>query len=235
LFVSTGERGSLRHIDAQTLSSDAHVTSLFPARGRTGVAFTFRDPDRQISAGLGVIDRQDDHARLVWPDSVTSVQWPAAHRLAFTATTGAGIAATIDVAAAMLEGIRPIDATVARSVARPESTGTAARSRATAYIDSVRLQLPGASGQGSLRYQVLRLLFAPTDSVAAFYVVAVDGTGTRFNPAWYVLDVQSQQAKPIDSLTARATDMPMAAAAWDGGHYFFYTKAGSLYEAHVVH
>lgn len=235
LTVSTAERGSLRHIDSEMLSRDAHITSLLPDGGRNGVAFTFRDPARRISAGLGVIDRQHDHARLVWPDSVTSVHWSTANLLAFTTTTGDGISATIDVAAAILEGIREIDGTVVTPSSSPDSASRAVTSRATAYIDSLRMQLPGASAHGALQYQVLRFLFAPTDSVAAFYVAAVDAAGTRFNPAWYVLDVLSQHAEPIDSLTARAADMPMEAAAWDGGHSFFYAKDGSLYEAHVVH
>jgi hypothetical protein len=237
LSVSSAQRGSLREVDAHTLDDAAHITSLVPEGDGDGVAFTFTDPERGIGNGLGFIDRRHGRAQLVWPDSVTNVWWPAPHRLAFTSSPGQGVHVVVDVHADTLMVIADTAPAPPRrqAVTTVAQVDSAYRARAQEYIDSVRLQLSGQPQRGALRYVVTHLLVAPSDSVAAFYVVATDAAGTRFNPYWYVLDIPSGQARPVDSLTARAESMPVQAASWaDSTDRFLYAKDKALYEARVA-
>jgi hypothetical protein len=128
----------------------------------------------------------------------------------------------------------------ATAVSRTDTAGDGggARVRATRYIDSLRLQPEGVPTEGRLRYEVVRILRAPADSLAVFHVVARDRAdpprSRRANPAWYALDLRTGAVTPIDSITGDATPLPDAAGAWTEGRRFVYAKGLVLYEARVV-
>jgi len=236
LTVSTTERGPLLDFDADSAGGAAHITHLVPEGDGDGIAFTFADSQQHVAAALGLIDRQRVHARLAWPDSVAVIWWPKLHQLAFSSAADSNTSYLIaDAHAPELQVARdsgglPLE----QSMAAPQAAHPAARARASAYIDSVHLQLGGRGEHSLLRYFVADVVMAPGDSLAAFYAVATDSSGARFNPSWYVLDPRSGQIAPVDRLVGHVDAMPMQVATWDSVTHFFYVKERTLYEVHVA-
>jgi hypothetical protein len=240
LDVATAERGSIRVMGtdtlADTLSDSATVTRVIPEPDGEAVAFIFTAPARRVTAGLALIDRARARAQLVWPDSVSSAWWSGPHRLAFQSATGdRGVRAVVDVHASVLQPVDAAQDTAPRATPSAGAAIAAAEVRATAYIDSLRVQPDGVPQSGSLRYTVTRIVPAPSDSLAAFYVIARGPAGgERLNPAWYALDLRSNRIAPIDSITGPARALPGGAGAWADSARFVYAKGPALIEARVT-
>ncbi|MDQ3698113.1 MAG: hypothetical protein M3373_08830 [Gemmatimonadota bacterium] len=238
LVVETTDRGVLRVIGADTLGDSARITRLLPEPDGEAIAFTFADPARGVDAGLGILDRGRDTAQLVWPNSVTTVWWSDAHRLAFQSASGpGGVHAVVNVHAPAFEHIESAHDSVPARAAPPERDWPAGvRDRVTAYVDSLRVQPEGEPQEGQLRYTVVSALPAPGDSIVAFYVIARGSPAERadrLNPAWYVLDVHSGSVAPVDSIVGPAASLPESAAAWTDATRFVYVKGGTVREAQV--
>lgn len=237
LRISTERRGNLQIVGADTLSESARVLALFPEPDGAAIAFTFADSASNVSSALGLLDSGKENAQLIWPDSVSNVEWPTAHKLSWTASsTQGGVHAIGDVHNAELghmEEEHPIR-TVKVPRGSAEAADASARARATAYIDSLRLQPTGVPSQGTLRYTVTHLMHAPSDSLVAFYVIARSGEGSeRMNPTWYALDLRTGLVAPVDSLTGGANALAETAAAWIDNDRFVYVKGLTLHEAKV--
>ena len=237
LSITTERRGNLQIVGADTISESARVLALFPEPDGAAIAFTFADSANSVSSALGLLDSGKESAQLIWPDSVANVDWPATHKLSWTASNSrGGVHAIVDVHNAELghiEDEHPVRAATVRP-GNPEATDAAARARATAYIDSLRLQPTGVPSQGTLRYTVAGLVHAPSDSLVAFYVIARSSEGSeRMNPSWYALDLRTGRVAPVDSLTGRANALAETAAAWIGTDRFVYVKGLTLHEAVV--
>ncbi len=237
LSITSERRGNLQIVGADTLSESARVIALFPEPDGAGIAYTFADSAGNVSSALGLLDSGKESAQLIWPDSVVNVDWPGAHKLTWTASsTRGGVHAVVDVHSAELGHIEEEHPIPRASVPsdNTEAAESSARSRATAYIDSLRLQPTGVPSQGTLRYTVTRLMRAPSDSLVAFYVIARASEGSvRLNPAWYALDLRTGTVAPVDSLTGKANALPESAAAWVGNDRFVYVKGLILHEAKV--
>lgn len=230
--VSVTPRGRLQIAEPDSLSDSARVISLAPEGDGDGVAFTFADPVHHIGAGLGFIDRHRVRAILIWPDSVTAVWWPAPHQLAFTAATGAGVHLVVDIHAPSPTIIADtVPSSTAARGAAPMAPDSTALGRARHYVDSLHMQLPGATSHAALQYGIGRLLAAPGDSMATFYAIATDARNGEYNPSWYMLDVRSGQVRAIDQVVGPAGAMPRDAAGWDTHGDFFYVKDATLYQA----
>ena len=231
--VATGERRLVHAVGADTLSDAVAITRVVPEPDGDAVAIVFADASRRVSAGLALVDPPRG-VRLVWPDSVGAVWWSGPHRLAFQSATGTrGVHAVVDVHADTLRHVEAAHDTASPAPRSAEPAG--ARARATAYIDSLRVQPEGTPERGALRYTVTRVVPAPGDSLVAFYVVARgDGEGERLNPAWYVLDVASGHVASVDSITGPARTLPEEGAAWTQAGRFIYAKGASLAEARIT-
>lgn len=232
LVITTGERGSTRIIGTDTLSDSARIIAVAPEPDGDAIAFTFADAARGISAGLGILERQRQLPQVIWPDSVGGAWWSGPHELTFVAAIGTRWArVVVDVHA---ESLRTLDRDP-RSIERPEMSepSPAVRARATAFIDSLRVQPTGQPQQSQLQYVVTSVLMAPRDSVGAFHVIARGASGERVNPAWYAIDLRSGTVQPIDSVVGPAEIMPEGAAAWVDGERFIYAKGPTLHEARV--
>lgn len=232
LAVRTEQRIDVRFIGQDTLSDSAHVVGVFPESDGDAVAFTFADPVRGISTGLALTRRGAPTPGLVWPDSVTAVWWSAPHALAFTTASGRGVQAVVDVRDA--SAVVAVDSAL-RAPAPPASTNPRdpTRARATAYIDSLRVQ-PGGQPQGSaLRYEVATLRVAPDGRLGAFYTVAFDSAGRRANPAWYAIDVETGAVALVDEIVGPVGEMPESAGGWTADGRFVYAKRQTIWEAEV--
>jgi len=237
LSITTERRGNLQIVGADTLSESARILALFPEPDGAAIAFTFADSASNVSSALGLLDSGKESAQLIWPDSVANVDWPGSHKLSWTASsTRGGVHAVVDVHSAELghiEDAHPVPA-VKAPPGNSEAADAAARARATAYIDSLRLQPTGVPSQGTLRYSVTGLVHAPSDSLVAFYVIARGSEGSeRMNPSWYALDLRTGLVAPVDSLTGKANALAETAAAWIENGRFVYVKGLTLHEARV--
>ncbi len=236
LTITTERRGNLQIVGVDTLSEFARVLALFPEPDGAAIAFTFADSVSKISSALGLLDSGKESAQLIWPDSVANVDWPGSHRLSWTASsTRGGVHAVVDVHNAELGHIEEEHPMRTATVAprNAEAVDASARARATAYIDSLRLQPTGVPSVGTLRYTVARLVHAPSDSLVAFYVIARGEGSERMNPAWYALDLRTALVSPVDSLTGRANALAETAAEWIENNRFVYVKGLTLHEARV--
>ena len=237
LTILTERRGNLQIVGADTLSESARVLALFPEPDGAAIAFTFADSASKVSSALGLLDSGKESAQLIWPDSVTHVVWPGAHRLSWTASsTHGGVHAVVDVHNAELSHIEedhPIPPTTS-AAGNSEAADLSARARATSYIDSLRLQPIGVPSKGTLRYSVTRVVHSPSDSLVAFYVIARGSEGSeRMNPTWYALDLRTGLVAPVDSLTGSANALAETTATWIENGRFVYVKGLTLHEAKV--
>ena len=227
LAVRTAERASAQVVGADTLSDSAHVLRVYPEADGDAVAFTFADPRRRVTSGLAITQRRAPTPALLWPDSVTAVWWSAPHALTFTTESGAGVRAVVDIhaeRAAVSEGparqVPPADPPV----------NSAALRRASAYVDSLRVQPGGRpADRSALLYRVTSLRMAPGGGLAAFYVTA----SGQSNPAWYALNVRTGAVAPIDEVTGPAVEMAEGAAGWTADGHFVYAKQLAIWEAEV--
>ena len=232
LAVTTGQRADIRVISPDTLSDSARIVRLIPEPDGDGVAILFADRERQVSAGLALIDHAHPTAQLLWPDSVTAVWWSAPHSIAFSTRTGKGVRAVVDVHKAALEVIAAGSDTVRRPAA-PAHTPEALL-RATAYVDSIHVQPAGQPQRSALKYQVDRILPSPEGPLAAIYVIARDSSGRSMNPAWYAMDLPSGSIERIEQITGSATELRADAAGWGSGGHFFFAKGRSVWDAAIV-
>ncbi|MGQ0712612.1 MAG: hypothetical protein ACT4PJ_02650 [Gemmatimonadaceae bacterium] len=219
-------------IGADTLSDSARIIRLAPEPDGQSVAFTFADPAKGITRGLGIGQASSSQAsQLAWPDSVTAFWWSAPHELSFIAGTGQGVLVVVDVHAAQLEALR-----MAKGRQRPQPSGgpDAARgdaeSRARMYIDSLRVQPEGNPQRSALRYQPDTVILAAGDTLAAVHVTA-SANGGQVNPAWYLLHIPSRRIQPIDSLVGQSAGLPPTAGQWDARGVFYYAKERSIWRA----
>ncbi|HEU4564164.1 MAG TPA: hypothetical protein VFS05_05935 [Gemmatimonadaceae bacterium] len=240
ITVTTSELGAVHRVGADTLGDSARITRLVPEPDGDAVVFTVADPARGITAALAILAREGNGAaQLVWPDSVTRFWWSGPHRLAFEAASGQGVHVVVNVHAASLAPVASARDSVPPAPRVDEWLGAANRARATAYIDSVRVQPEGEPQESALRYTVTSAVPAPADSLVAFHVIARGSEsanggadGGRMNPAWYILDARTRAVTPVDSITGRAEAMPEGAAGWAEGR-FFYVKGEGVWEARV--
>lgn len=224
-------RAFLRAIALDTLSDSARILKLFPEPDGDAVAFTFADPVRGITGGLGLLDLRRPLPQLAWPDSISQVRWRAPHELVFTTGTISGVRVIIDAHADTLttfEDSASMDATPMAAI----EVGDDARARATRFTDSIRIQPTDAPATSVLHYAPTHFLPAPHDSIIAFQTTAAAANmTTRSNPTWYLLDLRTGAVQPLDSLTGSARLMPAEAAAWTADGSFLFTKGLALYEA----
>lgn len=236
LDFRTIQRASLRTITMDTLSDSSRILAIVPEPDGDAVAFRFADPAHGVVAGLGLIDRDHPLPQLGWPDSVTQVRWRRPHELVFTAGTGEGVRMILDAHAdtiAAVEAAPGIRDSVAMVLPAPAQAPSDLRTRAIAFVDSVRFQPDGRPQQSALHYAPTRIVLAPRDSVAAFHVTGVDSSGRHSNPAWYILDVPSRGIEPIDSIIGPTAAMPAESGAWTDEGTFLFTKGLILYEVRV--
>ncbi len=236
LTVATAQRASLRLLGEgrDTLSDSARISHLAVERDGDAVAFIFADPAHGVSSGLGISQRRATTAQLLWPDSVSTVWWARDHTLAFMTSSGVGARVIVDVHAEQIAILEQGGDSLPGPGGDPrENAG--ARSRAVAFIDSLRVQPTGRPQTSPLRYLVTRVLHSPSDpSVAMFYVVASDSAGgARVNPAWYALDERSGAVVSVDEVVGLASEMQEGAGGWSTGGQFLYAKGTSLWEASV--
>jgi hypothetical protein len=234
------ERASLRFIALDTLSDSARILALIPEPDGDAVAFTFADPARAITAGLGILDRARPIPQLVWPDSTTQVRWRGSHELVFSAGTGESVLVVVDAHADTISAIQ--DPSDSAKVPTPDALTAAttsaelpanARARATRFVDSLRFQPDGKPQGSALRYAPTRIALARHDSLAAFHVLASDDSGRQFNPAWYLLDLRTADIQPIDTVVGPASAMRSESAAWTEDGAFLYTKGLTVHEVRV--
>ena len=239
LVVRTAERVVARAIGADTLSDSARVVRIVPEADGDAVAFTFADPVRRVSSGLGITQRRTPAPALLWPDSVTQVWWSGPHALAFNSGGGAAVHAVVDIHA---ERATVTDSTVRRPDPEPRVAGNAPMERASAYVDSLRAQPGGRPERSALVYRVRTIRLAPGGAgLAAFYVTAADSgrpqvtaaDSGQVNPGWYALDVRSGAVAPIDEVVGPAAEMPESAGGWTGDGRFVYAKRLAIWEAEV--
>jgi hypothetical protein len=239
LRIVTEEIGEIAGVGVDSLSDSAVVTAVIPEPDGETVALVFADPAKGVTAALAILTRGRDTAQLVWPDSVRAAWWSAEHRLAFQSASGAqGVHAVVDVHARELEHLEGAHDSIPPAP-RDSAWPNAARARAVAYIDSLRLQPEGEPSTGNLRYEVVHALPSPeaADSVVAFYVAARGpGAGAatgRVNPAWYILDGRTRAVVPVDSLTGDARGMPERGAGWGASDLFVYARGGAIRAARL--
>lgn len=233
--VDVAPRANAQVIGADTLSAAARVVELHPEADGQAVMFIFSDSVRGVRAGLALTDRRGARTQLLWPDSVTAAWWPRPHDVAFTTETGAGARLVVDVHA---ESLRTVDLGADSNMTRParaDSADATIRARATAWLDSARVQ-PGGQPQGtSLRYQVTAVLPDPTGALAAFHVTASDpGSAKRSNPAWYLLDRASGAVSPVAEVVGAAEELPASAAGWTGDGVFVFARGMEILGARRV-
>ncbi len=151
--VAVVDRVTLRVIGSDTLSDSARVLAVYAEPDGDDIAFLFEDPAKGITSGLGLIDRAHNDIHLIWPDSVVQVAWPAAHRLAFRSLMGKGVLEVGNVHADTVRAIAILGDTlaIARSSVQLPADLTV-RARATALLDSIRLQPAGKPQRSALRY-----------------------------------------------------------------------------------
>lgn len=236
-FVERDSIASVHLIAGDSLSDAAMILQVIPEPDGRTVAVVFADSAIGVKRGLALADPERHRASLVWPDSVTAAWWRDSHRLHFE-TAGAGgenrgFHAIVNVHADSLEHLETGHDSVPRPPGRPLWLNEA-RSRAAAYVDSVRDQPAGTPRQGSLRYDVTMILASPKDRLAAFYVTAHGRDDERVNPAWYLMHVPSGRVAPIDSVIGRADDLLPGAAAWTPEARFIYAQGTTLYSARVA-
>lgn len=230
-------RTSLRTIALDRLSDSARVIRLLAAPTGNTLAFTFADPTRDIAYGLGIIQPgRDSSARLAWPDSVRTVQWQSSTELVFSAGTGGGVYIILDVHSDSLVAVRDTgtrqlpDSLIAD---RPRQVDSGLRARITRFVDSLHTQPTGVPQEGQLRYGTTRIIPAPRDSTAAFYVTARDSQMNETNPAWYIVDLRTGGIAPVDSLIGNAAPLPAEAATWLNDSTFYFTKDFTLHEVRL--
>lgn len=236
LDFRTIQRASLRTIAMDTLSDSSRILAVVPEPDGDAVAFRFADPAHGIAAGLGLLDRAHPLPQLGWPDSVAQVRWRRPHELVFTAGTGEGVRMILDAHADTITAVEAapgVKDSVAMVLPAPTQAPSDLRTRAIAFIDSVRFQPDGRPQQSALHYAPSRIVLAPRDSVAAFHVTAIDSSGRHSNPAWYILDVPSGAIEPIDSIVGPTAAMPAESGAWTDEGTFLFTKGLILYEVRV--
>jgi hypothetical protein len=220
-------------IGADTLSDSARIYQLEPEPDGGSIAFLFTDPAKGVTQGLGVVQTSgSQQAQLGWPDSVVSVWWNGPHQLSFTAGTGRGVHVVIDAHAAELRTADVTGTTATPPAAsQPGSSNSnqAAKSRAQAFIDSVRVQPEGTPQRSAMRYQADSVLVAPGDTLAAVHVSAADPNGSPVNPAWYLLHLPSGHVRPVDSLTGRSPGLPASGGRWGARNSFYYAKERTIW------
>jgi hypothetical protein len=226
------QRVAFQIVGGDTLSDSASILRILPEQDGDGIVALFADPSRRVSAGLAIVDQRMIHPQLLWPDSVTSVWWTGPHRLAFTTRTGPEIRLVADVHAATLRIADTVDRTIG-SPPPDASVDSSVAQRARAYIDSVHLQLAGASRNAPLLYSVTRIVPSIDGSMAAFQSAGRDAGGVLTNPSWFVLDRTSGAITPLDQITGPAAELPAQAGEWNGNSSFFYAKGRSIWEAEV--
>ena len=232
LTVMTGSLAVITVVGMDTLTDSASIHRLQPEPDGGSVAFTFADPAKGITSGLGLVNLSGTAAaHLAWPDSVTSFWWSGPHQLSFTAGTGHGVRVVVDAHAARLEAIEATDTRGGPSgVSVTNDRNAAALSRARAFIDSVRVQPGGTPQESALRYRADSIIIAPGDTFAAVHVSA-GNTGITANPAWYVTHLPSGHMQAVDSLTGTSSGLPASAGAWGADGAFYYAKEQSIWRA----
>jgi hypothetical protein len=218
-------------LGADTLSDSTRIYQLEPEPDGGSVAFLFADPAKGVTQGLGILQTsQGRQAQLGWPDSVTSVWWSNPHQLSFTAGTGRGVYVVIDAHAAELKTADATGTTTSRTPQGPPgNSNETAKSRAQAFIDSVRVQPEGTPQRSALRYRADSVLVAPGDTFAAVHVSAADQEGRTVNPAWYLLHLPSGDVHPVDSLTGRSPGLPASGGQWGDANSFYYAKERTIW------
>lgn len=252
LVVRTAERADARALGADTLTDSARLLRLFPEADGDAVVFTFADPVRRVTSGLGITQRRVPAPALLWPDSVTQVWWSGPHALAFNTGGGAAVHAVVDIHA---ERATVADGPAGPPPATAPAADSAARRRASTYVDSLRGQPGGRPERSALVYGVRGMRVAPGGGgLAAFYVTAVDsgrpqvtatdggqrqipasdgGRQGQVNPGWYAIDMRSGAVTPIDEVVGPAAEMPESAAGWTADGRFVYAKRLAIWEADV--
>jgi len=232
LTVLTSSLAVIATVGLDTVSDSASIHRLQPEPDGGSVAFTFADPAKGITGGLGLVNLSGTAAaHLVWPDSVTSFWWSGPHQLSFTAGTGHGVRVVVDAHAAQLEAIEATDTRRRPSdVYVTSDRNAAALSRAQAFIDSVRVQPGGTPQESALRYRADSIVMAPGDTFAAVHVSA-GNTGMAANPTWYVTHLPSGHMQAVDSLTGTSSGLPASAGAWGADGTFYYAKEQSIWRA----
>ena len=233
--VEVAPRANAQVVGADTLSEAARLVELHPEADGDAVMFIFSDSVRGVRAGLALSDRRGARTQLLWPDSVTAAWWPRPHDVAFTTGTGAGARLVVDVHA---ESLRTVVVGADSNVTKPTRGDTAdatIRARATAWLDSARVQPTGQPQGTSLRYQVTAVLPDPTGALAAFHVTASEsGSAKRSNPAWYLLDRASGAVSPVAEIVGPAEEMPASAAGWTGDGVFIFGRGMEILGARRV-
>lgn len=232
--VQVETRANAHVVGADTLSAAARLIALHPEADGEAVMLIFTDSVRGVRAGLALTDRRGARTQLLWPDSVTAAWWPRPHDIAFTTETGTGARIVVDVHAESLRTVVPGDSSVTKP-ARADSTDVAIRARATAWLDSARVQPAGQPQGTSLRYQVTSVLPDPTGALAAFHVTASEGSSARqSNPAWYLLDRTSGAVAPVTEVVGAAEEMPATAAGWTADGVFIFGRGMEIVGARRV-
>ncbi len=233
LDVQVAERATLRRVALDTLSDSTRILALSPEPDGDAVAFTFADPARRVTSGLAILDRARPAPQLAWPDSVTGVRWRGPHELAFSSGTGTGVFVVVNAHTDTISAIREASDTFRVSAPTVTNIPNVIRARAAQFIDSLHVQPEGRPQHSALRYAPSTIILARHDSVAAVHVAGIDSAGRRFNPAWYVLDLRSQHAHPVDTLIGPISLMPPEAGAWTDEGTFLFAKGLVLHEARV--
>lgn len=233
-FTATSQPvATITRIGPDTLSDSARIYQLKPEPDGGSIAFLFTDPAKGITQGLGIVQTSgSQEAQLVWPDSVTSVWWSNPHQLSFTAGTGRGVYLVIDAHAAELKTAEVTQATTSPTTqGKPDNQYETVKSRAQAFIDSVRVQPEGTPQRSALRYQADSILVAPSDTLAAVHVSASSSGGSDVNPGWYLLHLPSGHIRPVDSLTGRSLGLPASSGQWGANESFYYAKERTIWRA----
>ena len=224
---------SIQTVGIDTLSDSATIQQVKPEPDGGSVAFLFTDPAKGIRSGLGLVSTAtNQRAQLAWPDSVTAFWWSGPHQLSFTAGTGQGVWIVVDAHAPALQALSTEGSHGFQAMPSQSDTATkAARVRAQAFIDSVRVQPGGTPQQSALHYRVDTII-TTGDTLAAIHVVATDvAQSITSNPAWYLAHLPSGHVRAIDSLTGYSSGLPAMAGAWTDRGAFYYAKERSIWRA----
>ena len=235
--VVTSPITTISIVGLDTLSDSASIQRVQPEPDGSSLAFLFADPAKGIANGLGLIQTTGNAAaQLAWPDSVISFWWSGPHQLSFTAGTGQGVRVVVDAHASQLQALDVTGAQTPRSTSavRADSSSAATRSRAQAFIDSIRVQPEGTPQRSTLRYEVETISLAPGDTLAAVHVLARDIQGTKVNPTWYLAHLPSGHMQAIDSLTGQSRGLPSTAGEWGADGRFYYAKERSIWGSQPV-
>jgi hypothetical protein len=234
--VAASPIATVAFIGSDTLSDSAHIYRLEPEPDGGSVAFFFADPTKGITQGLGIIQTSGPQLpHLVWPDSVVSAWWSGTHQLSFIAGTGRGVRVIVDAHAAQLEAL---EASRTPSAPFPDSSPSQsnanARSRAQAFIDSIRVQPEGRPQRSALRYRADTILVGRGDTIAAVHVSAAEGQGPKVNPTWYLVHLPSGQVQAVDSLIGSSAGLLSSAGQWGADGSFYYAKERSIWRARPI-